>query len=190
MNKPSNEKIAQLTEEIAQLKGKLVCARCGFDNTKDDVKLDPELIKDYYKAMLNQSLFEKEYTILNDTWRITCTEPNRKLISAYTHCWNNLDDTIVQYALDLQCLLVISKVEKITENGCTTVYSMNTEDRLNLLRSINTTNIEQQIPDFYQELPQVVLLAIRNVSNMFNSLCLRLSDEALNENFWKGVGLN
>ena len=190
MNDPVNEKIAQLTVENAKLKEQLVCKRCGFDNSKERAGLDETFIQEYYKSLISQSTFTKTYPILNGVWQITCEEPTRKLLAAYVGCWDRLDTTIVQYALDLQCVLVISKVEYVGEDGVEVRYQASEEDRLNLLRSITQDNIENIIPDFYQNLPQVILLAIRNTASMFNTLCVNLSESALDKNFWKGVGLN
>lgn len=190
MNNPTTEKLADLSVQNAALKEKLICKRCGFDNSKDEPQIDKDIVKDYYKAMLAQKNFEKKYNILNDTWHITCTEPSRKLVAAYANCWNRLDTEVIQYALDLQCLLVISKIEFVGDNGLTVKYETSMEDRMDIFNGITTDNIENVIPRFYQELPQVILLAIRNVATLFNTLCLQLSEEALNENFWRGVGLN
>jgi hypothetical protein len=190
MNKPADEKIAKLMEENAKLKNQLVCKRCGFDNKHEKYEVDQEAIKDYYKSLLAQEPFKKTYDILNGTYSITCEEPTRQLLAAYTLCWDKLDSTIVQYAPDLLSLMVINKIEKITSDGLETVYDMPMDERLKMFRGITFENIENVIPDYYQNMPQVILLAVKGVTAAFNALCLQLGEAALDENFWKGVGLN
>jgi CRISPR/Cas system CMR subunit Cmr6 (Cas7 group RAMP superfamily) len=190
MNVPAEEKLAQVLVENEQLKEKLVCKRCGFDNKQDEYKVDEEIVKDYYKCMLAQEQYSKTYDIMNGAYTITCQEPTRKLLSAYVGCWDRLDHSVTQYAHDLMCLLMITRIERRTEEGIVSIFEMSSDEKLKLFRGAAFENIESVIPDTYQNLPQILLSAIKGVAQTFSALCTQIAEAALDENFWKGVGLN
>ena len=111
-----------------------ICQRCGFDNSQK-IKVDPELLHDYYKKLLIQQPFEKEYHLCNEAVSVVCTEPTRKLLSSYIKSWDILGSESVQYATDLLCILLISKITHKTETGFVTTYETTPEDRLNFFKS-------------------------------------------------------
>jgi hypothetical protein len=190
MNVPTDEKLAQVLVENEQLKAKLVCKRCGFDNKQDEYKVDEDIIKDYYKCMLAQELYSKSYDIMNGTYTVVCQEPTRRLLNAYVGCWDRLDSSVAQYAHDLMCLLLITKIERRTESGMQVIFELSSEDKLKMFRGASFENIESVIPESYQELPQILLSAIKGVTQSFSTLCTHVAEAALDENFWKGVGLD
>ena len=187
---PTNDKMAELMLENEKLKKQLVCKRCGFDNNEELIKTDDNLRKEYYKCLLAQKPFVKKYDIMDGFITITCVEPLQKALAAYGNCWDKLGNTIVQYGQDLLCMLVIEKLERRTDEGFEVMYETTAEERTELLRSISLMYIEKVIPEAYQNLPQVVLLAIKSVASVFTDFCTKLSAEALDANFWKGVGQN
>lgn len=164
-----------------------VCKRCGFDNTHEP-KVDPELLQDYYKKLLIQQPFEKEYQLLNSTVSVICTEPTRKLLSRYIQSWDILEDKSVQYAADLLCMLLISKITIKSENGLVVKYESSAQDKDIFFQSFTADTIENCLPDTYQNLPQIIVLGIKHAAQQFNDLCLQLAEAAQDENFWKGVG--
>lgn len=190
MNKPSDEALNQAMIENAQLREKLVCRRCGFDNNHDKYEVDQEILKDYYRCMLAQQLFTKTYDIMDGTYSITCQEPNRRLLNAYTGCWDRLDSAITQYAPDMLCLLMVTKIERRTDEGMVTIFELPMDEKITLFRGSTFENIENVIPTSFQELSQILLSAIKGVTAAFSTLCTQLAEAALDENFWKGVGLN
>lgn len=190
MTNPIDTEIAELRFENSKLKEQTLCKRCGFDNTQDLPKVSPELLKEYYKNILTQQSFKKEYSLLDDNIIVTCIEPSRKLLSMYANSWDILGNRAVQYAPDLLCIMLVESI-KYKENGdIVTKYEKTLEERETFFRTFDADNIEDLLPDFYQKLPQVILIGIKHVVGAFNELCLNMAEAIQDENFWKGVGQN
>lgn len=190
MNNPNDDRITELTIENAKLKSNLVCKRCGFDNSHDISAISEDLLKDYYKKMLTQQPFSKEYSLLDDNIIVTCVEPSRKLLSRYANSWDILGSRAVQYATDLLCLMLVEKIQYKEETGLVTKFETTAEERELFFSSFTAETIESLLPDFYQNIPQVVLIGIKRAVGTFNELCLDMAEAIQDENFWKGAGRN
>lgn len=190
MVNPVQQKLDDLTVENAKLKNQLVCKRCHFDNSKEFNPLNDELIKSYFKLVLSQQAFKKEYNLFDNQMIVTLVEPTRKLLMLYINLWDILGNKAVQYAPDFLCLLLLEKIQVKGDNGLETMYNMTTEERYEMFKGITFDNVENVIPPYYQNLPQVLLVALKQTAAQFNDLCLALADRVHDENFWKGVGQN
>lgn len=189
MNQSKDEKIAALELEVAALRSKMVCKRCGHDNNKEDVKINEELLKDYYKSMIRQVAFKKEYELMSGNIVVTCVEPSRKLISLYSSLWDMLGTEMTRYSLDLLSIMLIESVSYKTAEGLEERYKMTAEERLELFSGITRMSVDNLIPKYFQDLPQVVSIALQRTVADFNATCLALGEAAQDENFWKGAGL-
>ena len=188
MTNPYDNKVMELTRENEKLKSMMVCKRCGFDNNNELPVIDQDLLKEYYKHILTQTPFKKEYALLNGQIIISCVEPNRKLLAKYANSWDILGNRAVQYALDLLCMMLLEKIQFKTDEGLITKYETTEEQRNELFSGITFDNIEYLFPESYQELTQVLLVSIKQVVGDFNKLCLDLAEAVHEPNFWKGVG--
>lgn len=188
MTNPYDEKMTELTVENERLRNMVLCKRCGFDNTQDLPTVDPAFVKEYYKHILTQTAFKKEYTLFDGQIIVTCIEPNRKLLAKYANSWDILGSRAVQYALDLLCIMLLEKIQFKTDEGLITKYDTDEAWRNNFFTSITPENIESLFPESYQELSQALLVSIKQVVGDFNKLCLDLAEAVHEPNFWKGVG--
>jgi hypothetical protein len=188
MTNPYDEKMTELTLENEKLRHMVLCKRCGFDNTQDLPKIDPNIVKEYYKHILTQAPFKKEYTLFDGQIIVTCTEPNRRLLAKYANSWDILGNRAVQYALDLLCIMLLDKIQLKTAEGIVTKYEADDEQRHEFFSAITPENIESLIPESYQSLSQVLLVSIKQIVGDFNNLCLKLAEAVHEPNFWKGVG--
>lgn len=189
MNQSKDERIAELELEVSILRDKMICKRCGHDNNKDDVKINEELLKDYYKSMLRQSPFKKEYELMSGSILVTCVEPSRKLISLYSSLWDMLGTEMTRYSLDLLSIMLVESISYKTPDGLEERYKMEPEERLQLFKGIDRYSVDNLIPEYFQNMPQVVSIAIQRTVADFNATCLALGEAAQDENFWKGAGL-
>lgn len=189
-NAELKEENVKLTDEITQLKEKIICKRCGFDNNQENVTVDMSVLKDYYKAMIAQKVFEKEYDLFDGGVILHFEEPTRKLLTSYRKCYEHLTYDLAYYASDLIAMLTLKSVYIRKDTGIEKVFSWSFDDKLNFFNSVTYDNIETLFPEYYQNLSQIVLTAIRKTALVFNETCMKAADEVHDTNFWKGAGLN
>lgn len=190
MTNPLETEITKLQMENEKLKAQMICKRCGHDNTQELPKVSKDLLKEYYRVLLTQNVFRKEYSLLDDTIIVTCVEPTRKLLSMYANSWEILGSKAVQYAPDLLCLMLLERIQYKEDGKLVTKYETTKEEREEFFRTFDENTIETSIPEFYQNLPQVILIGLKQVVGTFNDLCLNMSEAIQDVNFWKGVGQN
>ena len=183
-----DKKIEELEKEIAELRELTICKRCGFDNHKE-LGVNKDLVQDYYKKLIIQEPFTKEYSLIDDHIQIVCEEANRRLITIHSRLWDTFGSAINTYAADILVLLYTKSISFKTENGIEVKYEASEEERYNLLRSLTPTTIDELIPEFFQKAQHVILTGIKRAISEFNTLCLVLAEETQDENFWKGAGL-
>ena len=180
--------IEELEKENKELREMSICKRCGFDNAKQ-LEVDPTLIKEYYKKLLLQEPFTKEYSLINDHIQVVCEETNRRLITTHSRLWETFGASMSTYAADILTLMYVKSISYKTEEGIKVKYEATEEDRYNLLRGLTPATIDDLIPEFFQKTQHVVLTGIKRAVSEFNTLCLLLAEETQDANFWKGAGL-
>lgn len=185
----TQDRIAELERENQSLAEKLVCKRCGFDNKKDSYDIDEELLKDYYRKLLTQNYFSKEYALLDDNILLVLEEPTNALALAYGKLHTLLGSVMPIYAPDLLAISFIKSIKYKTDDGLVTKYEADQDERYNIIKGITVSNIDSCIPEYFKNLNQVVAIGIKNTVLDFHALCISLGEATRDKNFWKGAGL-
>lgn len=189
MTELEQQEFDAVVKELNELKASRLCKRCGFDNNRE-VKADNAILKDYYRAALAQIPFTKEYKLLDNSISLEFIEPNRNLLAVYHTCWDYLKHDIDYYAADLLTMLTLKSVSIRKDTGMEKVFEWSAEDKLKFFKSVTYDNVESLFPEYYQQLNQLLLTAIRRTAVVFSELCKQASEEVQDENFWKGAGLD
>ena len=80
MSENVTQKVNEAVEKLNQHTLDHCCKRCGFDQTREVVHPDPELLKKYFKAALSQTPFIHTYSLFDGAVNVTFEEPSGNLL--------------------------------------------------------------------------------------------------------------
>ena len=164
-----------------------VCACCGRVVTEQPLQLSEDAKKAYFKAMLVQKPFTKEYTLFDGCLKVVLEMPNKDILVAQKKAIASIDNILNTQAITdimlLSCLVSATLVDE-DANEETVIYEADKDSRIALLETP-----EESIESLMRKCDYAVLTAIRETLTMFGKLLNAITNVGLDKNFYEGAGL-
>ena len=170
----------------AKLDELTVCRRCGMQVTDKPLTLSEDVKKAYFKTLLTNKPFSKEYELFDGTVKIVFEMSKGALLTAQRTAMNKIDNMTMSAINDvvlLSNLVSISTYDSDVEES-NILYEKNVDERIEAL-----SDIEGSIKVLEDTVDYVLLACVRKVMEEFGLLVKTLVDNGLDENFYKGDGL-
>lgn len=169
-----------MSEEIEKIS---YCKRCGRQVTEEPLKVSDDVVKEYMRCRLGGRLFSREFKSLDGSLIITLETANAsisRLLEKY------LDPDGILANSDAQVLALVSSIDRVDRDNGTinNIYKADAKDRKNALSDIDTG-----MDAICDALDVVELGLVRRATKAFVILNNVLMETAIDENFYKGVGL-
>lgn len=193
-----NAEVEELTEKckeqqaiIEDLQTKIdnmnVCACCGRAVTEQPLQLSEDVKKAYFKAMLVQKPFTKEYTLFDGCLKVVLEMPSKDILIAQKKAIASIDNILNTQAITdimlLSCLVSATLVDEDADEE-TVIYEADKDSRIALLETP-----EESIESLMMKCDYAVLTAIRETLTMFGKLLNAITNVGLDKNFYEGAGL-
>lgn len=181
------EQQGTIDELSAKLDTMTVCKRCGRDVTLDLLGLSEDTKKAYFKSLLTQKPFGKEYVMFDGMLKVAFEMPHKEILSAQRSAIKSIKDTfdsqIITDIMLLSCLSAVVVVDTDTDEELV-IYEADKDARVEKL-----TDPEQAINELMSNTDYAVLTATREALTMFGKLLQAITDVGLDRNFYEGAGL-
>jgi hypothetical protein len=178
-----------MTEDLsmrddAGMGGNVMCPRCKWDTRKDFLPIGDEDKKEYLRSILGGVSFTKAFPLFGGRFKVTfrdlsSTESDhviallRQLLS---------DEMLVIKAMKIKILFAVISLEQGDKK---TVPNR---------ESLGTLTTPDDALKMYDEnfgtLPETLGGTLTRVYQTFSEILTRLAEGGLDENFWKGAGLD
>lgn len=176
----------QVIELQTKLSELTVCRRCGLPVDDKPIALSDDVKKEYFKTLLTNKPFSKEYELFDGAVRITFEVAKGELVTAQRTAINNTTNMTINTINDVLLISALAKV--VTYDNDTdevkTLYIKDAAARTDALKSLSSS-----IEELEQTVDFVLLACVRRTLEEFSRLVKALTDNGLDENFYKGDGL-
>lgn len=180
------EQQGQVAQLQAQLDELSICRRCALPVNDKPLTVSEDIKKAYFKTLLTNKPFCKEYEILNGAVKIVFEMSRGRLLTAQRkalHNTANITMTTLNDVLLLSNLVSISSYDDDLEET-TVIYERTADERAQAL-----DDVQASIAELEETVDYVILACVRRVMDEFGLLVKTLIDNGLDENFYKGDGL-
>lgn len=164
-----------------------VCACCGRVVTEQPLQLSEDVKKAYFKAMLVQKPFTKEYTLFDGCLKVVLEMPSKDILIAQKKAIASIDNILNTQAITdimlLSCLVSATLIDEDADEE-TVIYEADKDSRIELLETP-----EESIESLMLKCDYAVLTAIRETLTMFGKLLNAITNVGLDKNFYEGAGL-
>lgn len=161
-----------------------VCPWCGRDCNKTSVHPSEEVLKEYVRCMLGQTIFGKTFYLLDNTVQLRFVEPMADVALLIDE--RQKAGTDVGILRDIRLLATFESLAVVDEDTGDIQYLINRDAEE---RKDDAFKFAKAIKDLSERLTTTQLSLIRNCSSLFTVLCASIVDELVNKNFYEGVGL-